>query len=63
MAMKKKTKKKILKVGFFLAGVGGLVHLLAPLGIDVLSIFGNISGIVQFIAGGTTIAVVLNKLL
>lgn len=45
-----------------LALVGGLVHTLEPLGINLLSFFGGISSWVQFVAGAATLWFVGSKL-
>jgi len=45
--------------GLILAGIGGLVHALQPLGLNLLNIFGGVSGIVQFLAGAVTIWIVI----
>lgn len=38
------------------AVVGGLVHILQPIGFNLLSFFGSYAGWVQFIAGALTVA-------
>lgn len=53
--MKARTKKLWRRISLIGAGVGGLVHLLQPLGVNLLGIFGGISTWVQAIAGVLTL--------
>ena len=46
-----------------LAIVGGAVHVLAPLGFNLLSFFGSYANWVQFIAGAGTLIFVIKKLM
>lgn len=50
--------KNVKMLLIILAIVGGLVHVLAPLGINLLGFLGGLSPIVQFVAGVATIIVV-----
>ncbi len=56
--VKQKTKKLWKKITLSAAGIGGLVHVAQPLGLDILSWFGGLSPWVQFLAGALTLVAV-----
>lgn len=56
--MKAKTKKLWKRIGLIGAIAGGAVHVLQPLGVNLLGIFGGLSPWVQGIAGILTLYVV-----
>jgi hypothetical protein len=60
--MEKKMKWLWISLGV-LGIVGGLVHVLQPLGLNLLDVFGKVSKPVQFIAGASTITYILKKML
>lgn len=55
--MKKKTKRVLMKIALIVAIVGGAVHLLMPLGFNILALFGGLGKVIQFIAGALTIVI------
>lgn len=65
--MKEKTTKRILTTLGVLALVGGAVHLLQPLGYDILEklvrpVAGDYTSWVQFVAGVATLVFVVLRL-
>jgi len=55
--MKRKTKRLLARIGLVVAIVGGAVHVLSPIGFNLLGIFGGAGKVIQFVAGAVTIAV------